>query len=455
MPTIAAVSDAGPERAAAPPRVAGLRPLGRVAGSIRPPGSKSIAQRALGLASLCGGAVRIAGLPEGADVAAARSLVRAVGARVEDVAPAAVRVIGAAPGPSRGWRAHGPLELGESGTLFRIALAGCALCGRAGERFELAAAGSLRRRGSAPLLEALCGAGVSIERREWPIAVRAIGPPSAIALSNPVSSQEVTALLIALAAWPGEHVLDVTGEVPSRPYVELTVQLLARFGVGVVREPYAGGERFVVRGPLRAPADPLAIEADASLGAVALAAGCLGGGEVTVTGVGARSVQGDVRIVEHLRAFGCRAIARDDCLVASGFPQRRARLDLAGEPDLAPVLAIVAAAAALAAREGERESTLTGLGTLPGKESSRIDVLARGLAQAGWRVQASEHSLAIGAPSGPRPSEPLALDAAGDHRMAFAFALLGLVRDGVDVLDAGAVVKSWPSFWADLARLRA
>src|SRR5262249_50297288 len=138
--------------------------------------------------------------------------------------------------------------------------------------------------------------------------------------------------------------------------------------------------RFAVRGPLHASRGTLALEPDASSAAVALAAACLSGGELRVPGLARDAVQGDVRIVEHLQAFGCDARSEEGALVARGFPDRGATLDLAGDPDLAPVVAALAAGAAL--RSGAT-TTLLGLGTLAGKESDRLAVLTDGLCALG------------------------------------------------------------------------
>jgi 3-phosphoshikimate 1-carboxyvinyltransferase len=337
--------------------------------------------------------------------------------------------------------------LGESGTLARMATAVAGLCGRAGSRFELLPEGTLARRSSAPLLRALRQGGVRTDPTDavaWPLRVFPIGPPDTLTLIDPVSSQEVSALLMALAAWPGEHRLEVDGALPSRPYVGLTIALLRRFGVEV-------SPGFELRGGLRAPEDPLAVEPDASSAAVALAAGCLSGGSVEVRGLGSDSSQGDVRVVEHLARFGCEAEALPDRLRARGRPQREAQLDLRDEPDLAPVLAAVAAAHAWA---GGAPSLLGGLGTLQHKESARIDVLAQGFESAGIACESGPDFLRIG-PRRAGDVREVVLDPHGDHRMAFAFALLGLARPGVCVRDARCVEKSWPNFWSELQRLGA
>jgi len=447
----------------------GFEPGGRVAGELVLAGSKSLAQRALIAAGLASGTTRITNVPDGDDVRAAAALVESMGCSVCRRAPTTLEVAGLPPGPRGGWSARDGVEAGESGTLARLATAALALCGRADTEHELRVRGSLARRSSAPLFAALERAGVQLSSDGgWPVRLRTparvAGARPEVRLESPVSSQEVSGLLLALAAWPGESTLHVTGEIPSRPYVSMTLGMLADFGVAVelsAGEPSARGPgtRFVVRGPLRAPATPLELEPDASSAAVALAAACLSGGELRVPRLHGASHQGDVRIVDHLARFGCTAgsEAPGPALVASGAPTRGVELDLSAEPDLAPVLAAVAAAVA---HERGDASLLTGLGTLPGKESSRIAVLAEGLVAIGLDAEAGPDRLSVrraGRPAhGSSGSQaPIVLDPRGDHRMAFAFALLGLIVPGVRVRDPDCVAKSWPGFWDDLATLGA
>jgi 3-phosphoshikimate 1-carboxyvinyltransferase len=407
------------------------------------------------LASVARGETRIAGLPMGGDVRAALGVLRSVGVEVRELAPAAVAVRGSPPGPHRGWRGAAPLELGESATLARFSLAVAGLCGRCEDGFELRASGTLVRRRSDALLAALREAGVQIEHEPWPVRLAPIGPPPTVHLRAPRSSQEASALAIALCAWPDESELVVHGELPSEPYFRMTLRELERFGARAEQVSSAPAT-WRLRGPLSAPDTPLEIEPDASLSAVALAAACLGGGEVLALGVRSDSTQGDTRIAEFLRAFGCRASFHRTGLVASGFPQRAVTLDLRGEPDLAPVLAAIAAGAALVDSQGT--SVLRGLDTLPGKESSRIETLAHGLSAAGWKIEHDERSLSIARGeyvAGLDVPPPVTLDPRGDHRMAFAFALLGLIRPGVFVREPDCAAKSWPSFWKDLAALGA
>lgn len=438
-----------------PSDTAGWTPATRVEGDVRPPASKSLAIRAFLAAAAAEGVTRITCDSEAEDVRAARDVAGRLGA-LRALGEDRWEVVGA---PADDAGTTGPdagaeFEVRESGTLARLVTALLAFRGPAGARRRVAVAGSLARRASAPLLDALERAGVGVEllhedpaRRGWPLAVRAAAPPDEVVLSRADSSQEASGLLTALAAHAGPaRRLRVVGDLPSRPYLAITRGVLERFGARVTDRRDGDDEVFEVRGPLRAPAEEFVVEPDASAAAVALAAGCLSGGAVRIPGLGAGSPQGDVRITEHLAAFGCDARAEADALVAAGAPTRGADLDLAGEPDLAPVLAAVAGVAALRLGAASR---LDGLGTLDGKESRRLQVLAEALEAVGCRVAAGDDWLTV-AP-GARTRGPLVLDPRGDHRMAFAFALLGLEREDLRASNPGCVAKSWPGFWRDLA----
>jgi 3-phosphoshikimate 1-carboxyvinyltransferase len=436
---------------ASPSGALGLQPGVPLWGALRCPPSKSIAQRALLAAAFARGRSRIAPLPDGEDVRAALEVLARLGCSPRRAAEGSMEIDGQPP-PLRRAAPVGSLDVGESGTAARLLSAALAFSGGPPVRVE--ARGSLLKRSSPPLFEALRSAGARVAGDGWPAEIEPCSAPGQATLEHPVSSQEVSALLLALAAWEHDRTLMVRGPIPSQPYVEITASVLRSFGAKVESEEQHGWIGFFVRGPLVAPPAVVQVERDASLAAVGLAAGCLSDGKVSVAGVGAGSVQGDVRIVGHLRAFGCATEASMNELQARGLPQHGASLDLEGEPDLAPVLAIVAASAALRSPSDRAWTELRGLGTLPGKESSRIEVLARGLGACGFAVESRRDRLRIGPPRS-SSAEPVDLDPSGDHRMAFAFALLGLVRPGVLVRDPVCVAKSWPTFWDDLASLGA
>ena len=421
-----------------PPR--GLHPGMVIEGVISPPGSKSLAIRSLLAAGLARGRTRLVGCGPAEDVRAAIEVLISAGLEVEESEDGALEVLGALP-----WRPGAPLRCGESGTVARLVTALAALACEAGERTTVDVRGSLLSRSSTALVECLRRAGARLEPAQgadtWPVIVQGVPPPDELVLSQPASSQELSGLLLALAAHAGRRQVVVEGALPSRPYVEMTIHVLERFGARV--EQHA--KCWSVRGPMVAPREELAIEPDASAAAVALAAGCLSGGSVRVAGFAEDSTQGDLVIVEYLRAFGCDAERRSGALFASGLPSRCADLDLSSAPDLAPVLVAMAAAHALRVGAQAPSSRLRGLETLNGKECRRVEVLAAGLRALGVDVIETEESLEIG---GARPTDgSLVLDPHGDHRMAFAFALLGLVRVGLSVSSPACVAKSWPDFW--------
>jgi len=456
-------------------RAAGFLEGSVIAGPVRVPGSKSMAQRILAAASVARGLTRLGGLPSSDDVVGALRCARALGARFPGVqrpddplAAALLRsggegqIVGDPPSPEGAARPWARLEPGESGTCARLFSALGALARPEGSGSEVVPAGTLSSRSSGPLFEALRGAGAGVEPAgapdRWPALFTAATPRDSVELRHPVSSQEVSGLLLAMASHAGERRLRVLGPIPSRGYVDMTVGVLGRFGGSVRAEALASdtageaGTLFTIRGPLTAPASPFACEPDASAAAVALAAGVLTGGERTwVDGIGTGSLQPDVAIVPCLQAFGCSVEGSGrDRLVATGTPSRGARIDCGPFPDLAPVLAAVAAFVALRGLGG---SALTGLETLPGKECDRISVLATGLRALGLGVEQGSASLTISdeppAPGGRR--EALQLNPEGDHRMVFFGALLSLFEARIVCLEPGCVRKSWPGFWKDLA----
>lgn len=456
-----------PRQAAAP----GFGPALQVQGEVRVPTSKSVAQRVLACALLAEGETRFEALPTGKDVLHALRCAREGGARFpskgrgDDLLATALiprlgrgALLGAPPGPMEGERPWVAFPVGESGTSARLFTAIGALGRPAGSGAEVVPTGTLEKRRSPALFRALRLAGAGVEHGGiedgWPALLTATAPPDRLELVQPGSSQEVSSLLIALASHDGHRELRVVGPIPSEGYVNITTAVLERFGAVVTRSAVLGdgpgGDaiRYRVRGPLRAPTEALRIEADASSAAVALAAGALSGGALTfVGGVGVTSAQPDAAFPALMARLGCDAsLSNEDRLALSGQPIRGGSLDCSAVPDVAPVLAAVGG---FLADRGEALE-LTGLETLPGKESSRIDVLATGLKAIGFETEASDRSLKILRRTR-RPDGPVALDPEGDHRMAFAFALMSLFEPNVRIIDPDCVSKSWPTFWRDVS----
>ncbi|MDF1837262.1 MAG: hypothetical protein P1V35_05295 [Planctomycetota bacterium] len=418
------------------------------------PISKSLLQRALLGAAWVGGPVRLdfpvdPGVPgsQGADVA---GLILALGALGLEIHPG--------PAHSNHWDlvapgfgvlGHTTVALGESGTAARICTAALAFAGASDSRRNLAVSGTLQHRVSPPLMAALERSGCRVFAPgpgTWPLEVTSVPMPKELVIEDPVSSQEVSALLYALAFGGGGRLV-VDGPIPSEPYVQMTIGTLAAFGCPI----RMGGNSVFECDPRESTARPnLQIESDASSAAVVWVGGVLSGREVSVIGIPERSCQGDVSMLDILTQLGVgvRFEASSGWSVG-GIPDRGVQVDLKNAPDLAPPLVALAAGLALGHFGGSHSSRITGLGTLQGKESPRLQVLGQALVDIGIPAEWTEDSLQI--PKGRAVSTPVELDARGDHRMAFAFALMSLVVPSIDVVDRGCVSKSWPRFWEDMS----
>ncbi len=437
------------------PEAVSVSPAGPLRGRMEVPRSKSLAQRILWAGALGKGTTQVEGLQPlevGEDVAATLALLSALGT----VAGPSVEGMLSVHGRNGRLMSHtrqSELDLGESGTLARMALGVLGLGGplEGDQSILLQARGTLLGRSSPALVNALQRAGALVDSpggAKWPLRIRPALCPAQLTLRDPASSQEVSALLFALAARAGGGRLEVQGKIPSAPYVAMSRHVLEVFGVRVVQD--ANG--FDVSGSLAAPQAPARVEPDASAAAVAWALGCASGGEVSVGGFGTDSVQGDLRVLEYLVSLGSRVDRTESAWRVLGFPSRVCSFDLSGEPDLAPCLIPLAALACDSHCEVARFS---GLGALVGKESHRIDVLAGALERTGRGVRSGSDWLEVFCQSSSQQSLPGSIDLnpRGDHRMAFAFALLGVGLTRVRILDAGCVRKSWPMFWDQLRTL--
>ncbi|HEX6885959.1 MAG TPA: hypothetical protein VF530_21475 [Planctomycetota bacterium] len=436
-----------------PPELLGLAAGARIGGSFRPAGALARARRVLLAAAWARGRTRVARLPVGAELEATIALLAAAGIACERLAADEVALEGAPPGA--GPRACGPLAVGESAALARLVTPLVALASPVGERWTIVARGRLLARPSRALFRTLAEARVELARQNlpgtWPVELVAVEPPARLALAAPFAPEELEGLLLALAARAEPRELVVSPGVPAARSLDRVRALLADFGAELQAEASDSGTRLGVRGPLAAPPAPLELEPDAGAAVVALAAACLSGGELEVPGLGCDGRPGETRLVEHLAAFGCVARRTPTGLAARGFPARGAELDLAEEPDLAPVLAVLAAAVTLATGAS---SVLRGLAAPPGAETDRLGTLASGLRTLGLAVEVGTDFLALGPGPGSEPGA-LVLDPGGDPRLARAFALLGLLRPELWVRAPDCAARGWPSFWSDMERLGA
>ncbi len=400
------------------------------------PPSKSVTNRALNLALLADGPSEIVRPLEADDTEAMVGALERVGFVVE--AGLGVLAIGSRrPVPSA------EIDCRASGTMLRFLAA--SLAAIPGD-WVLDGTARLRERPMAPLLDALRRLGAGIECLEIdgfaPIRIRGGSLHGGhVILDAGSSSQFLSALLMASVRAVDPVSVEVTG-LASAPYVDLTLQAMADFGLQVERR----GDLFVVE-PRTVPGARFEVEGDFSSACYFGAAAALTGGCVRLGGLRADSRQGDRRFFEVLERMGAETRWLGDELEVRGPDSLTGVAENLGDlPDQAPTLAVLGPFAS-------GETRITGVGHVRLKESDRLRVVARELGRTGVsNVREKSDSLEVPGVwcDQPPPSGAVAVHPADDHRIAMAFALLGLRRPGVSIADPEVVAKSYPEFWNDL-----
>ena len=420
-----------------------VRPLdGPLATEVRVPGSKSIANRALVCAALADGRSVLQGIAPGDDTAAMLDCLAAlgIGCAFADAADDVVAVDG-----TGGVFTTDEVTLNTrlAGTTSRFVTALAAL---GSSEVVVDGEAALRRRPMAPLHEALAALGATVRPLGEPghLPVGVCGPlrgagAGVLPIRGDVSSQYITALMLIGPFLPGGLRLQMTTPLVSRSYVGITAAVMASFGVAGVE---VGDDEVVVPAG-RYRATDYVVEPDASSASYPLAAAAVAGGTVHVAGLTATALQGDARFVHVLADMGCDVVQNaTGTTVTREGPLRGLDIDMVDMSDLVPTLAVVAAFATT-------PTTIRGVGFIRAKESDRLGDLCRELRAAGVRATETDDGLVVqpGAPS------PALLHTHHDHRLAMAYALLGLVADGIEIDDPGVVSKSWPDYWQMLEDL--
>jgi 3-phosphoshikimate 1-carboxyvinyltransferase len=417
----------------------------RASGTIRLPGSKSISNRTLLLAALAEGGTQVRGLLDSDDTRVMLESLRRLG-------------VALVPGAREGdWQVTGTggvfpvkeasLFLGNAGTAFRSLTAALAL---GDGNYRLEGVPRMHERPIGDLVDALRQAGARIEylaSEGFPplaIAPRQSRPGAPVRVRGEVSSQFLTALLIALGANGGGVRVEVAGELISKPYVAMTLALMERFGVRVGRD---GWNAFAIPDGARyRSAGTIDVEGDASSASYFLAAGLLGGGPLRVEGVGRSSLQGDVRFTEVVQAMGGEVTLGDQWIeVAGKLPLKPLDADLNHIPDAAMTAAVLALFAS-------GPSRLRNIASWRVKETDRLAAMATELRKLGATVEEGADYLAITPPADflarPLDSQRVAIDTYDDHRMAMCFALAAFGPRPVRINDPGCVSKTFPGFFA-------
>lgn len=392
------------------------------------PGSKSHTNRALVCAALADGASRLEGALAADDTEAMVGALRALDVAVErDGDDLVVHGTGGhlPPGPRQ-------VFVRQSGTTGRFLLPVLAL-GRGPYRLD--GDEQLRRRPFGPLTSALRHLGARIDGDELPLTVqRGGGGGGRVALSGSVSSQFLSGLVLSAPARRGGVVVELTDELVSRPYLQLTLSTLAQFGVDAVVS--SDGRRVSVPEAALQPGT-VDIEPDASAASYVFAAAAITGGRLRVEGLGAGTVQGDLRFVDVLEQMGATVRRGAGWTEVEGTGRLDGvDVDLADFSDTAQTLAVTATFASTPTR-------IRGIGFIRRKETDRIGAVVHELGRLGIRATEEPDGLVVH-PGVPSPGIVATYD---DHRMAMSFALLGLVHPGIAIADPGCVAKTFPGFW--------
>jgi 3-phosphoshikimate 1-carboxyvinyltransferase len=425
-------------------------------GTVRLPGSKSISNRVLLLAALSAGDTEIHDLLDSDDTRVMLDSLRRLGLQLADEAGQPLRIRGCAGAlPVR----EAELFLGNAGTAFRPLTAALAL---AGGHYRLSGVPRMHERPIGDLVDALNALGCDIRYTGnagfppleiFPASTHLLDATTAlpaIRVRGDVSSQFLTALLLALPLLGRAVTIDVLGELISKPYIEITLNLLQRFGVPVERE---GWQRFHLPSgcQYRSPG-VLHVEGDASSASYFLAAGAVGGGPVRVEGVGRDSIQGDVRFVESLQAMGAQISMGPNWIEARApEPARGGKLrafdaDFNHIPDAAMTLAVLALFA-------DGPCTLRNIASWRVKETDRIAAMATELRKLGATVEEGSDFLRITPPHASRLTPHAIIDTYDDHRMAMCFSLVSLAGVPLRINDPQCVAKTFPEYFDEFAKV--
>jgi 3-phosphoshikimate 1-carboxyvinyltransferase len=254
-----------------------------------------------------------------------------------------------------------------------------------------------------------------------------------------ISSQYLSALLMAAPAAGGPVDIHIDGTLVSEPYIDMTLGVMAQFGVEVGTS--VEGQYRIRPTPYRP--NNYDIEPDASAASYFFAAAAVTGGEITVEGLNRWSLQGDVRFVEALERMGCDVVYGEKGITVKGKQLHGIDIDMNAISDTAQTLAAVAVFA-------EGPTTIRRIAHVRHKETDRIAAVATELRRLGQEIEEFPDGLTIH----PCPVTPAVVRTYDDHRMAMSFALIGLRAAGVQIADPGCTAKTYPGFWDDLAALR-
>ena len=432
-----------------------LPPLQAASGEVPLPGSKSISNRVLLLAALSHGTTTVHDLLASDDTRVMLDALRQIGCTVDEDG-ATVHITGLG---GRLPRSPAQLFMGNAGTAMRPLTAALALLG--GE-FELSGVPRMHERPIGDLVDALRQLGCQIDylgndgypplRIAHGQGVPALALSAPIRVRGDVSSQFLTALLMALPLAAGTQpvVIEVVGELISKPYIAITLQLLARFGIVVEHQNWQrftipAGSRYQSPGSIHVEADASSASYFIALGAITASANGQKG--IKIQGVGLDSIQGDIRFVEAARAMGAQVTGGPNWLhiERGAWPLKAIELDCNHIPDAAMTLAVMALYA-------EGTTTLTNIASWRVKETDRIAAMATELRKLGATVEEGADFIRVTPPANAESWKPASIHTYDDHRVAMCFSLAAFnpARLPVRIEDPKCVAKTFPDYFEAL-----
>lgn len=418
-----------------------LQPISKINGQVHLPGSKSVSNRALLLAALAKGTTRLTNLLDSDDVRHMLDSLSKLGVQYrlfENNTVCEIKGMGGAfhSNPHRALT----LFLGNAGTAMRPLAA--ALCLGEGE-YILTGEARMKERPIGHLVDALRAVGADIsylENEQYP-PIKIVSRPlkgGCVEIDGTISSQFLTAFLMAAPLFDGDTDIHIKGALVSKPYIDITLHIMAQFGVEVLHDNY---QRFHVKGnQTYLSAGDFLVEGDASSASYFLAAAAIKGGEVKVTGIGKNSIQGDIQFADALALMGAEIEWGEDYIVAKQGKLKGIDMDFNHIPDAAMTLAIVALFA-------QGPTRIRNVYNWRVKETDRLFAMATELRKVGATVEEGRDELLI---TPPIKWEHGVIDTYDDHRMAMCFSLVALSETPVTINDPKCTSKTFPDFFEKL-----
>ncbi|MGF1742068.1 3-phosphoshikimate 1-carboxyvinyltransferase [Vibrio profundum] len=419
-----------------------LNPINLVDGEVNLPGSKSVSNRALLLAALAKGTTRLTNLLDSDDIRHMLTALTQLGVRYQLSQDKTVCEIEGL-GKAFDVETLQELFLGNAGTAMRPLAA--ALCLGGGD-YVLTGEPRMKERPIGHLVDALRQAGAEIKYLENenypPLKIQGTGlKGGTVSIDGSISSQFLTAFLMSAPLAKDDVTIEIIGDLVSKPYIDITLHIMQQFGVKVINNDY---QQFVIPAGQQyvSPGDFL-VEGDASSASYFLAAAAIKGGEIKVTGIGKRSIQGDVKFAEALEKMGAEIEWGDDFVIARRGELHAIDMDFNHIPDAAMTIATAALFA-------KGTTKIRNVYNWRVKETDRLSAMATELRKVGAEVEEGEDYITI------TPTQHLkhaAIDTYDDHRMAMCFSLVALSDTPVTINDPGCTSKTFPDYFDKLSAL--